>query len=683
MIAHFYLDEHKHIEWALYPKDEENSFTLPLRQRIPYSLVQAKLWRDAYDKNFSNGITMFNSETARKMFFVGQSKQEDAKQVVLITTLQDQHHNLYHQYIKWRKNQRRLVLWSDFKNCQAEPVRLEYLTSFVLNSLSPLEAKNIPGNLQVIRMRSKWAMEGRTEKRPLEDFDLEESWKPSGLALLSFGQNGTMPVRRFFPFLGVKDEKADVTWLAEFDGRASWQMNLARVDDRLVVFGGLPDRDNGHWYKDVKPGETYTTPCSYLTTDHGSLLQVSRNLKKIVKRENLPVVYNEWGTSWGHPSAKLIEESLPLLKKHRVAYYVIDAGWYESVDADTDRCLGDWAVNKKAFPQGLREITAKIHQAGMKAGIWYEFEGLGNLSKNYHRQELLAKRDSWPVTTMKRRFLDLRKPIVLQHLKKVFFEPLIKNNFDYLKVDYNDNLGIGIDGADSPAQGIQEEVSATLKIFRKLRQAMPQLKIESCSSGGHRLVPAFVENSDFSSFSDAHETKSIPIIAANELNILPTTKNLIWCVVHPQDQIRKLEYHLLASFLGRICLSGDIRHLSAKQWKTIDQGLSFYQQNAALISAGFAFRFGPNILSYRSPVGYQLVGFSDQKEIKDSHKILLIVHQFAGQQKQRVSLPFDFHGWQVKKAFGKKDIKLNLLPAEISLSSADFSAKAYFLEKKS
>lgn len=682
LIVHYYIDEDKHIEWTIYPKDEEQKFCFPKYQRVSYSLVQAKLWQDAYDKNFSSGMTMFNSETSRNMVYLDQSKQENTQYIEIITTLQDQRHNLYHQYVKWLRNSQRLVLWSDFQNKQETKVRLEYLTSFVLDGLSPFTAQNKFGNLDAIRMRSKWAMEGRIEKRPIEDYDLEESWKASGLALLQFGQNGTMPVRRFFPWLGLKDKKEDVTWLAELDARASWQMNLARIDDRLIMFGGLPDADNGHWYKIVQPGEVYTTPIAYLTVGHGTLLQVSRKLQVIHKKDNLPVIYNEWGTTWGHPSAKLVRESLPLLKKHGIDYYVIDAGWYLSSNPDFNRCLGDWSVNTKAFPKGLKAVTDEIHHQGMKAGIWYEFEGLGDLSKNYDRTELLAKRDGWPVTTMKRRFLDLRKPAVQDFLHRILIDPLIKNNFDYLKVDYNDSLGIGIDSNDSPAQGIQENITETLKIFEKLHQANPNLQIESCSSGGHRLVPAFIENSEFSSFSDAHETESIPIIAANELNIIPAAKNLIWCVVHPEDTINQLQYHLLASFLGRVCLSGDVRNLSSKQWQIIDIGLKFYQKYSELISSGFIFRFGTNVLSYHDPEGYQIVGFSDQKEINDSKKVLLIIHQFKNSKQVQVSLPAKLRGWHIVDQFGSHDIIVNLKNRNMILADNDFSALGLVLERQ-
>ena len=682
MVAHFYLSDENQLEWSLYPQDEEEKFVYPKYQKNAFSLVQAKLFGDAYDKNFSNGMTMFNSETARKIKFVKQEKIENNKSVLIISTLQDQHGNLYHQYVKWEKSSQRVLLWADFKNCQQKTVCLEYLSSFVLNSLSPFSSKNISGNLDVIRFHSKWSMEGRIEQNPIEYYDLEKSWKPSGLSLLQFGQNGTMPVRRFFPILGLQDHQENTTWLVELDARASWQIDLARIDDRLTMYGGLPDRDSGYWFKKVKPHETYTTPVSYMTVGHGDLLRVSRNLQAIEKKNRLPVLYNEWATTWGHPTYAQVHKALPLLKRHGVSYYIIDAGWYCTQNSDFNRCLGDWKINKESFPEGFKAVTDEIHQAGLKAGIWYEFEGVGDLSNNYSRSEFLAKRNGWPVTTMKRRFLDLRKSTVKNYLDHALIDTLVKNNFDYLKVDYNDSLGIGIDGSDSPAEGLQENITETLNIFKKLHQIAPYLEIESCSSGGHRLVPSFIENSDFDSFSDAHETLSIPIIAANELNILPPVKNLIWCVVNHNNSIDLIQYRLLASFLGRVCLSGDICKLTNKQWRVIDQGLNFYQKNADLVSGGFPFRFGPEVLSYQNPTGYQIICFSNQKSLEDSNKLLLIIHKFSGEIK-KVNLPFKLDQWHIVTKFGNKDFYLDTHNSKLILAQTDFSAVGLTLEKDS
>ncbi|WP_238157833.1 hypothetical protein [Lacticaseibacillus chiayiensis] len=76
MVLHYIIDEDGHVEWMIYPQEKKDLVKLPDHQRTPISLVQAKLAGDAYDKNFSNGMTMYNSETARNLTFVGQKKMQ-------------------------------------------------------------------------------------------------------------------------------------------------------------------------------------------------------------------------------------------------------------------------------------------------------------------------------------------------------------------------------------------------------------------------------------------------------------------------------------------------------------------------------------------------------------------------------------------------------------------------------
>lgn len=86
------------------------------------------------------------------------------------------------------------------------------------------------------------------------------------------------------------------------------------------------------------------------------------------------------------------------------------------------------------------------------------------------------------------------------------------NGFGYLKVDYNAIIGFGVDGAESAGEGLRQYLKGMQKFFRKLRKELPDPVIENCSSGGRRLEPSMMGLCAMGSFSDAHETREIPII---------------------------------------------------------------------------------------------------------------------------------------------------------------------------
>ncbi|MGN0180864.1 MAG: alpha-galactosidase [Candidatus Ornithomonoglobus sp.] len=56
----------------------------------------------------------------------------------------------------------------------------------------------------------------------------------------------------------------------------------------------------------------------------------------------------------------------------------------------------------------------------------------------------------------------------------------------YLKVDYNANVGIGCDGADSLDEGLNEHMAAVYEFFKKIKREIPDIIIENCASGGLR-----------------------------------------------------------------------------------------------------------------------------------------------------------------------------------------------------
>lgn len=682
MVARYLIDGHQHVEWTVFPAALAESVVAPPDQVNTFSLVQAKRRQDPSDKNFSNGSTSFNSATARSLTFASQLIVPSRAGVHVTTALVDPDGNRYTQELVWQAEEHRLKTWTTFTNGTAAVQTLDGLASVCLAGLSPFHAKQKTGDLDLLRLRSKWAMEGRLEQRPIEEYGLEESWKPSGLGLESFGQNGTMPVRRFFPLVGVQDKDQDCLWLVQLAGKASWRLNAARLDDRLVVFGGLPDRDTGAWFQEVAPGVTIRTPFAYVTCGQGPLLQVSKRLHAPVQASDASVVYNEWATTWGEPTTASINRALPLLAAHHIGTYVIDAGWFRKGSTNFDPQIGDWQVDRDAFPEGLKPVVAAIHHRGMKAGIWFEFENVGPDSDRAKDQTVLAKRDGQVVATLKRRFLDMTLPVNRQFLQTRMIDLLKANGFDYLKVDYNDTLGPVIDGKHPGAAALEDQIDATLAVLADVHRQLPGIAVENCSSGGHRLTPAFIEDTEFSSFSDAHDTLAIPIVAANELAVIPPAKNLIWCVLHADEDLETLYYHLIATFLGRICLSGDIRDLSGAQWAAVDAGIAFYQAHAPLIFNGTPYRLGAPVLSYHDPHGVQVVGFYNGPSLAQSSQVVVMVWSMAPGAGTTVELGLPAADWEIVDQYGSRQLLVDAKHLKVTNASSGYHAVALALDRK-
>jgi alpha-galactosidase len=225
----------------------------------------------------------------------------------------------------------------------------------------------------------------------------------------------------------------------------------------------------------------------------------------------------------------------------------------------------------------------------------------------------------------------------------------------YLKIDYNETLGIGCDGTGSPGEGLRRQVEGMYTFLGRLRARLPELVVENCSSGGHRLEPALMAYCDVGSATDAHECPELPIVSANVLRLIPASRSLVWATVRKEMNARELIYRLATGFLGRLCLSGDVVDLDSAQWELTRRAIELHARAAPLLSDREWSRSGPRIDAYRSPKGWQgLVRPTD-----DGEAVLAVLHNFSDETS---SLAVDLPGedWEVQWVFAEDGASLKV-----------------------
>ena len=295
--------------------------------------------------------------------------------------------------------------------------------------------------------------------------------------------------------------------------------------------------------------------------------------------------------------------------------------------------MGDYEPSKTLFPNGIGETVRLINSHGMKAGIWFEIENVGSASKAYNFTDHLLKRDGITLTTVNRRFWDMSDSWVKEYLTERVIGFLKEHGFEYMKVDYNETIGIGCDNPDSLGEGLRQNMEGTVEFFKKIRRKIPNLVLENCASGGNRLEPLFMSLSSMASFSDAHECVEIPIIAANLHRAILPRQSQIWCVIRKNDSLKRISYSIAATFLGRMCLSGDVTELTDAQRKMITDGIAFYKKIVPVIKHGRTEIINRRTKSDRHPEGYQVV-----KRYNDKY-MLLVVHTFGGEMPETINIP--------------------------------------------
>ena len=653
MLAAWWLDEKNHMGMTLIPAEmkdrvREHRHTLE-------GLVQIHARGDQLPNGYGNGSTLATTTATDALRFVSQKKDGDT----VVTELADETGRTVFHTLKWEKGLEALRVSVRFENRTGKPVTLDLISSLNMGGITPFAEDDAPGTLLLHRARSAWSAEGRLLTESIEEAMLERSWTGHALRIAKFGQVGSMPVRGWFPFAAVEDTANNVTWAMQIACPSSWQMEIRRKDDRLNMMASLPDEDFGQWVKTVAPGESFETPEAYVTVGHGGVDRVSQRLLTVHRANmprpeaELPVLFNEYCTTWGDPSHENLVKIADRLQGHGIDFLVIDAGWYRREGAGWSDCGGDWIPEEKSmFPEGLKATADMIRAHGMIPGLWFEPETCARDSDIFRKEELLLTRRGTVIDTDNRRFLDLRKEEVQKYLDERVTGLLKRCGFGYTKIDYNDCIGVGCDDPDSLGEGLRQNMQGTLDFFRSMRESIPDLWIENCSSGGHRLEPSLMGATDMASFSDAHECPEIPIIAAQLHRLILPGQSQIWAVLRAKDSLRRINYSLVNTFLGVMCLSGDVADLSAEQWAKVDEGICFFKAVRGIIRDGISAFHGEVSRSWRHPEGWQAVCRTAGGET------LTVIHTFGGKFPGQVSLPVS--GSRILRVMDSEESRITL-----------------------
>lgn len=648
-------------------------------------LVQISCMGDSSGLGFNAGQTRHNSGMTMSLKFVSQNVNEDQDVKSIITILESPERIRVEHTVLNRINSRSLHVFSKVINDSDDTVMIEALSSLCLSGITPYADDEANGRLSLHRFKSRWSAEARHTEDTIEDLMLEPSWAGFGTRCEKFGCIGSMPVRGYFPFAAVEDKEAGVIWGITLACSSSWQIEAVRNDENLCITAGLADFEYGHWRKKIPPKGSFTSPECFLTCVQGDLSSICDRLldaqregsKLLAKDIHLPLIFNEYCTTWGEPGEESIERILSVIRGRGYDYFVIDAGWYaDSVTGWQDN-MGDWQVAPDLFPNGIRPIVQKINNAGMKAGIWFELEIVGEKAHTVKDEEHLLTRDGKVIISGTRRFWDMRSEWVTGYLTEKVIDFLNENGFGYIKIDYNDTIGIGCDGADSYGEGLRQCVEATKRFYSKIRESVPGIAIEICSSGGHRLEPGFMKLADYLSFSDAHEEKEIPVIAADLQNLILPSKSQIWSVIRKGDTPERIVYSICAGMYGVLCISGDVWELSKEQWDIVQRGTDFYKKISPVIANGVTRRYGPFQRSNRALCEYQAT-----VRYAPDNRALAIIHHYAGKEPKEISVPIE-EGYMVSDIYETGDHRIAVTGDRLKMCfEGSFDAVAVFLEKQ-
>ena len=563
-------------------------------QRVLMPAVNLAFSDDEYNRNLSSGAYLQSSSTTRALKLVSQKEEHTLDGKTLYSYFSDGNGIDVEHKIKSRNDSGVLEFSVKVTNNSSIDKTIESLPSLSVGGISPIAKKNDADKIRIYEIRNYWSGEGRLVSHTAGELGLYNSYSGYGLRGYSIGRAGSMPGQGHIPFLAISDEKEEITWAVQPNELGSWRIDVLQNNDRIGICAGAGDFLSAHWRKILKIGESYSTNSTYVTCVNGGIEKASSAMVKNLQQEILPLrseetlphIFNEFLYSFGNPNIQNIRESLDTIQQLGFQYYVMDAGWYRDENGNWED-IGDWDVSLESFPNGLGEFSDEVRKRGMIPGIWYEFEGFSSGSRLIKEHpEFALMYDGKIINHRGRHFLDFRKPEVIDYLKEKVIKPLKEYKIGYLKVDYNEAIGIGADGAESYGEALRQHLVGVKSFFDLLRKEIPDLVLEMCSSGGMRHSIGWIRMGNMVSFSDAHFGKEGVPIAMGLHRVIPPSMLQIWAEMQNRHSDERTQYILSKAMLGRICVSGDMCNLSENKKNLIQQAFVFYEKIKDVINNG-------------------------------------------------------------------------------------------------
>ncbi len=249
-------------------------------------------------------------------------------------------------------------------------------------------------------------------------------------------------------------------------------------------------------------GETYEGPWLYGAYGVG-LDEVARRFHRHLRSRprpvgaDRPVTMNVWEAVYFSHDLDQLLDLADRAAAAGVERYVLDDGWF-GARRDQYAGLGDWVVAVDAWPRGLHPLIERVKKHGMQFGLWFEPEMVNPDSDvaRAHPEWIMAGRAEWPVESRFQQVLNLGIPGAYEHVKGQMLAILDEYPIDYIKWDHNRDLIEAGNQTDGGRPGVHAQTLAFYRLLDELREAHPDLEIESCSSGGARVDLAVLERAD-------------------------------------------------------------------------------------------------------------------------------------------------------------------------------------------
>lgn len=281
-----------------------------------------------------------------------------------------------------------------------------------------------------------------------------------------------------------------------------------------AICSGLTHKDARFPFrKYIKPNESFETPQVFtmvynnhkdpdeiLNTEVPDFVRKHMGIRLSELSQKPTFIYNTWEPFRKNIDEKLVMELAKAAANAGMKEFIIDDGWQTN--------YGDWEIDTKKFPNGLKPVFDYIKSLGMKPGLWVSVGSASPDSKVYQAHP------EWFVLDENQNPANLHEPDLKMrtacfgtpwkdYIKDVLMKLALEYGLEYLKLDFtvvtspyrfgNKNTGCyakNHEGHQDQHESFYTNYESVWKLFDELHTAKPNLFIDCTfeTMGGLQLI---------------------------------------------------------------------------------------------------------------------------------------------------------------------------------------------------
>jgi len=476
--------------------------------------------------------------------------------------------------------------WTEIRNESATAKGLEYVSSFALTGISKEGLLPWDQKSRLYIPHHTWFGEGQWRQYTLPELGLSKVSDYS-FKRVACSNTGSWSTSQFLPMGCYENTECGSVLFWQIEQNGSWHWEISDKAHQLYLQLSGPTENENLWWKELAPGETFSSVPAAVGVVAGDFEQAMQELtryRRVIRRPNrdnqlLPVIFNDYmNCLFGDPTTAKLIPLIDAAAEVGCEYFCIDAGWYS--DGAWWDGVGEWLPSKNRFPGGIKEPLDYIHTKGMIPGLWLEIEVMGINCP-------LARKvpDEWFFTRHGKRViehgryqLDFRNLEVRRHAGNVLRRLVQEYGVGYIKMDYNINAGSGTEkNADSFGDGLLGHNRAYLDWLDNIFRRYPDLVIENCSSGGMRMDYAMLSRHSIQSSSDQTDYRKYAVIAASCITGVTPEQCAAWSYPLREGDVEEVIFNMINALLMRVHLSGHLAEISPERLAMIKEGINYYK----------------------------------------------------------------------------------------------------------